>query len=99
MKRPNGPKLEPEHKLRVNFKFSHPQSRIHVPMLKLAKQQKQENMETQSQITVQRKHQVDAAIVRVIQRQDILAFVLYSRSFFVVYDQYDRNMENVINNR
>lgn len=67
MKRPNGPKLEPEHKLRLNFKFSHPQSRIHVPMLKLAKQQKQENMETQSQITVQRKHQVDAAIVRIMK--------------------------------
>jgi len=67
MKRPNGPKLEPEHKLRLNFKFSHPQSRIHVPMLKLAKQQKKENMETQSQITVQRKHQVDAAIVRIMK--------------------------------
>jgi len=79
MKRPNGPKLEPEHKLRINFKFSHPQSRIHVPMLKLAKQQKQENLETQSQITVQRKHQVDAAIVRIMKaRKQLVHAVLVS---------------------
>lgn len=67
LKKPNGPKLEPDHKLRLNFKFSHPQSRIHVPMLKLAKTQKQENLETQSQISIQRKHQVDAAIVRIMK--------------------------------
>jgi len=67
LKRPNGPKLEPNHKLRLNFKFNHPQSRIHVPLLKLAKQQKQESAETQSQVELQRKHQVDAAIVRIMK--------------------------------
>ena len=36
-------------------------------MLKLAKQQKQESAETQSQVELQRKHQVDAAIVRIMK--------------------------------
>jgi len=72
LKRPNGPKLESNHKLRLNFKFNHPQSRIQVPMLKLAKQQKQESAETQSQVEIQRKHQVDAAIVRIMKTRKML---------------------------
>merc|ERR1719415_327094 len=61
LKRPNGPKLEPNHKLRLNFKFNHPQSKIIVPMLKTNKQQKIESDESEQQIHVQRRHQVDAA--------------------------------------
>merc|ERR1719461_2194951 len=54
LKRPNGPKLEPNHKLRLNFKFSHPQTRIIVPMLKTMKQQQKDTDETQQQVLVQR---------------------------------------------
>lgn len=67
LKRPNGPKLENNHKLRLNFKFSHPQKRIVVPMLKTVKQQQKDTDETQQQVQVQRRHQVDAAIVRIMK--------------------------------
>jgi cullin 3 len=67
LKRPNGPKLEGNHKLRLNFKFKHPQKRIIVPMLKTVKQQQKDADETQQQVQVQRRHQVDAAIVRIMK--------------------------------
>jgi len=67
LKRPNGPKLEDSHKLRLNFKFQHPQKKIHVPMLKTTKQTNEENNESEQQIQVQRRHQVDAAVVRIMK--------------------------------
>jgi len=67
LKRPNGPKIEGGHKLRINFKFAHPQKRIIVPMLKTVKQQQKDADETQQQVQVQRRHQVDAAIVRIMK--------------------------------
>jgi len=67
LKRPNGPKIQPNHKLRLNFKFVHPQSKIHVPMLKLSRQQNKETSETQQQVQIQRNNQVDAAIVRIMK--------------------------------
>jgi len=67
LKRPNGPKLEANHKLRINFKFKHPQKKIHVPMLKTQTQANEENSESEQQIQVQRRHQVDAAVVRIMK--------------------------------
>lgn len=67
LKRPNGPKLEKNHKLRLNFKFKHPLAKIIIPMLKTNKQQKMETDESEQQIHVQRRHQVDAAIVRIMK--------------------------------
>eukprot|EP00494_Astrolonche_serrata_P006005 UN06022 len=76
MKRPNGPKIESDHKFRINFKFTHPQSRIHIPMLKMQRQQKRETNETQQQIEIQRKHQVDAAIVRIMKARKQLSHAI-----------------------
>jgi len=73
LKRPNGPKIEPSHKLRLNFKFSHPQSKIQVPMLKLSRTQAKETNETQQQVQIQRNNQVDAAIVRIMKARKQLS--------------------------
>jgi len=73
LKRPNKPTVETTDKVRLNFKFNDPRTKITVPMLKIAKHVLKENAETDAQVLVQRKHQVDAAIVRIMKARKTLS--------------------------
>lgn len=64
-KRPGGPKIEPNHMFRLNAKFKNPQKRITVPTFTV-KRNVADNTIPQ-EIVNQRRHQMDAAIVRIMK--------------------------------
>jgi len=64
-KRPGGKKIEPDHMMRLNAKFSNPVSRIAVPTFKPVKQVS--DTAVPNEIAQQRKHQMDAAVVRIMK--------------------------------
>jgi len=64
-KKPGGKKIEPGHMFRLNGKFQNPTKRITVPVFKL--QKKAQEPKVPQEIAQQRRHQMDAAIVRIMK--------------------------------
>merc|ERR1719493_450236 len=64
-KKPGGKKIEPNHMFRLNSKFSNTQKRIPIPVFKV--QKKAQEPKVPAEIAQQRRHQMDAAIVRIMK--------------------------------
>jgi len=64
-KRPGGKKIEDNHMMRLNAKFANPVRRIIVPTMKPQKSVKENALPPE--IANQRRHQMDAAIVRIMK--------------------------------
>jgi len=64
-KRPGGKKIEPEHMFRLNGKFKNPAKRVPIPVFKV--QKKAAAPEVPAEIAQQRRHQMDAAVVRIMK--------------------------------
>jgi len=64
-KKPGGKKIEDGHMMRLNAKFSNPVSRIAIPVMKPQKPLKDDSIPTE--IAQQRRHQMDAAVVRIMK--------------------------------
>lgn len=74
-KKPNNNKLEPDHKFRLNPAFTSKMMRIQVPLMKFATENAtSESTEKQDEIiAIQRKHQMDASIVRIMKSRKTLS--------------------------
>jgi len=64
-KKPNSRDIEPDHLFRMNGKFSNPNRRVIVPNYRIVKNEKEP--EVPPEVLQQRKHQMDAAIVRIMK--------------------------------
>merc|ERR1719210_470007 len=64
-KKPGGKKIEPGHMFRLNGKFQNPAKRVPIPVFKLVK--KATEPKVPAEIAQQRRHQMDAAIVRIMK--------------------------------
>jgi len=64
-KRPGGKKIEPDHMFRLNGKFKNAAKRIPVPVFRVVQQAKAP--EVPAEIAQQRRHQMDAAVVRIMK--------------------------------
>merc|ERR1719499_1417867 len=64
-KKPGGKKIEPGHMFRLNGGFKNAAKRIPIPVFKLVK--KQTEPKVPAEIAQQRRHQMDAAIVRIMK--------------------------------
>merc|ERR1719361_399642 len=65
-KKPGGKKIEPGHMFRLNGKFANPKKKIVIPIFHQVKTSTQEAQIPQ-EIAQQRRHQMDAAIVRIMK--------------------------------
>jgi len=65
-KKPGGKKIEPGHMFRLNGKFSNPKKKIVIPIFHKVQTSTQEAQIPQ-EIAQQRRHQMDAAIVRIMK--------------------------------
>merc|ERR1719433_744127 len=64
-KKPGGKQIEPGHMFRLNGKFQNPTKRVPIPVFKLVK--KATEPKVPQEIAQQRRHQMDAAIVRIMK--------------------------------
>jgi len=67
-KKPNGKDIADDHQFQINPKFSNPRARVIVPLMARAKKQTTEEQEADKKAIEQlRRHQMDAAIVRIMK--------------------------------
>eukprot|EP00494_Astrolonche_serrata_P023237 UN23495 len=64
-KKPGGRKIEESHMFRLNGKFKNPKPRVPIPVFKL--QVVDDEPEVPAEVALQRRHQMDAAIVRIMK--------------------------------
>jgi len=72
-KKPGGKKIEPGHMFRLNGKFKHNAKRIPIPVFKV--QAKKDQPKVPAEIAQQRRHQMDAAIVRIMKARRTFSVV------------------------
>merc|ERR1719210_3121264 len=72
-KKPGGKKIEGNHMFRLNSKFANPAKRIPIPVFKV--QKKAVEPKVPAEIAQQRRHQMDAAIVRIMKAQRTFSVV------------------------
>jgi len=71
LKRPNTKKLEESHQFQVNSNYKNPLKKVHIPLLRAV--DTDENTEEEGKhIELQRRHQMDAAIVRIMKTRKTL---------------------------
>jgi cullin 3 len=66
LKRPNSKKLEESHQFMINPKYRSQLKKVIIPLLK-AVERDPEDKKAQKAIELQRRHQMDAAIVRIMK--------------------------------
>jgi len=74
LKKPNGPKIKNTHRLRLNFRLNFMGGEIRVPILKFSKQIKNSKKTNKNLFSIRFKHQIDAAIVRIMKNKKQLSF-------------------------
>jgi len=69
LKKPDNKKLEDDHKFMINPKYKNQLKKVIVPLLKSVSQDKEESSDAKEKATIelQRRHQMDAAIVRIMK--------------------------------
>jgi len=67
LKRPNTKDLEPDHKFMLNSKYTSQLMSVVVPLLKSVDQTPEQSLAQDKAIQLQRRHQMDAAIVRIMK--------------------------------
>jgi len=72
-KKPGGKKIDPGHMFRLNTKFTNSSKRIPIPVFKL--QKKAIEPKVPAEIAQQRRHQMDAAIVRIMKARRTFSVV------------------------
>jgi cullin-4 len=69
LKRPNSKKLEDNHQFMINPQYKNPLKKVSIPLLRAV--ESEENSEEENKvIELQRRHQMDAAIVRSVEEDE-----------------------------
>jgi cullin 1 len=76
LKRPNTKELEPDHKFMLNAKYTSQLMSVVVPLLKSVDQTPEQTLAQDKAIQLQRRHQMDAAIVRIMKTRKTLKHAL-----------------------
>jgi len=76
LKRPNTKDLEPDHKFMLNAKYTSQLMSVVVPLLKSVDQTPEQTLAQDKAIQLQRRHQMDAAIVRIMKTRKTLKHAL-----------------------
>jgi len=76
LKRPNTKELEPDHKFMLNAKYTSQLMSVVVPLLKTVDQTPEQTLAQDKAIQLQRRHQMDAAVVRIMKTRKTLKHAL-----------------------
>jgi cullin 3 len=71
LKRPNTKKLEDSHQFMLNPQYTNPLRKVIIPLLRVTETDASTRVDT-VQIDIQRRHQIDAAIVRIMKSRKTL---------------------------
>jgi hypothetical protein len=75
LKRPNNKKLEDPHQFMLNGQYKNQLKKVHIPLLRASENEETGEDENKA-IELQRRHQMDAAIVRIMKTRKTLRHVL-----------------------